>query len=205
MPINALATISVQPDSCSNDLVRQRLIRLAELIRKDGAPYPLTAQLVGVWVDVFQHSQLTPEQIGAAFRRAETACRFFPSPAEVLGFVSAAQASAIEEEAGQKWTRVLEYAVRRSPDIPEHNPPRISDKTRSAIRAAGDLDYIRDCDRESLQWARKRFVEAYVRYVQLEHDGHLLPDGEIKSLLETVAAQKSLPASGKPKEAAAAR
>lgn len=203
MPTNALATISGQPDSSNNDLVRQCLVRLAELIRKDGAPYPLTAQLFKVWVDVFEQSQLSPEQIVAAFRRAEASCKFWPSPAEVLGFITAAQASAVEEEASQKWAKVLEYAVRRSPDIPDRNPPRISERTHSAIRAAGGLDYIRDCDRESLAWARKRFVEAYVRHVQLEHDGHLLPDGTIKNLLRSVAAQKSPPSLRNPRESGA--
>jgi hypothetical protein len=53
---------------------------------------------------------------------------------------------------------------------------------------------MRDCDRASLQWARKRFIEAYVRYSELRKDGHLLPEGEVRNLLAN-AAQKLLPPS----------
>src|SRR5215469_16870188 len=42
---------SGQPGSSQiRGLVRKGLMRLAELIRKDGGPYPLTSQMVNVWV-----------------------------------------------------------------------------------------------------------------------------------------------------------
>jgi len=197
MQTSALATISAQPDSSRIDeLVRQRVARLAECIRRDGAPYPLTAQLVNVWVDVFASANVTPEQVDAAFSKAERSLKsFWPSPGEVMAFISTAETSTTEEEATQKWDKVLEYAVRRSPDIREKNPPRISEHTRRAINAAGGLDFLRDCDRESLQWARKRFIEAYVRYTELQQDQYLLPAGELKTLLAEFSETKALPAS----------
>lgn len=176
--------------------MRERLTRLAELIRKDGAPYQLTPQLVNVWVDVFSRADVSAEQAEGAFDKAERSLKaFWPSPGEVLALVSTIHASAAEEQASVKFTQVLEYAVRCSPDIPEKNPPRISEHTRRAINAAGGLDYLRDCDHESLQWARKRFMEAYVRYSELQHGEHLLPPGEVRDLLASAAQQKLLPAS----------
>src|SRR6516162_5914835 len=62
IPGNALAKTSKQLVCSIEKLVRQRLIRLAELIRKDGAPYPLTSVLVNLWVDVLVRAQIPVER-----------------------------------------------------------------------------------------------------------------------------------------------
>jgi hypothetical protein len=54
---------------------------------------------------------------------------------------------------------------------------------------------VADCDLESKQWARKRFIEAYIRYGELQQEQFLLPDGELKNLLADVAQTKALPVS----------
>jgi hypothetical protein len=193
VPINALAKISQRPAIRSTEqAVRERMVRLAELIRKDGAAYPLTPILVNTWVEVF--ADLKPGQVDAAFSEAERSLKsFWPSPGEVRAFISTAETNAVEEEAAQKWLKVLDYAVRRSPDIREKNPPRISEHTRRAINHAGSLDWIRDCPAKELQWARTRFIEEYIRYAELKQDEHLLPDGEVKNLLADAAQAKALP------------
>jgi hypothetical protein len=189
-----LETISARPGSSETKaLVARHLIRLAELIRKDGAPYPLTVQLVGVWTDVFQRANVEPGQIEAAFQKAERVCKFWPSPADVLGHITTAESNAAEEEAGQKWQRVLDYIRRHyNPDIPPKNAPSITERTQRAISAAGGLALIADCDPESRQWARKRFIEAYVRWGELQQDEYLLPPGEVRDLLAECAASKSV-------------
>jgi hypothetical protein len=194
MPTSALATISKRPASPTDRLVRERLARLAELIRRDGAPYPLTAPLVNVWVDVFARANVTAALAETAFDKAEERLKFWPSPAEVLGFISFERllAKRAEEEAAQKFEQVLAYAIRRSPDIPDRNPPRIRERTQRAINTAGGLDYLRDCDRDSLQWARKRFIDAYIRYGELQQDEYLPPAREIRDLLEASAEQNRL-------------
>jgi len=194
MPSRELSTISAQPDCSIKELMRQRLIRLAECIRKDGAPYPVTPVLVNVWIDVFVRSQITPQQVNAAFEKAERRIRFWPSPGEVLELIEHAKENAGESEAAQKWEVVLAYALQRSPDYADKHAPRILPRTQQAINAAGELDWIRDCDAESLTWARKRFIESYVRWGELQQDQYLLPDGEIKNLVKE-AARKLLPPS----------
>jgi hypothetical protein len=190
VPINALAKISPRP-ACSTsteNVVRERLTRLAELIRKDGAAYPLTPVLVNLWIEVF--ADLSPQHVAAAFSKAEKSLKFWPSPGEVRAFVPI-DAMLEPIEAALKWDTVLAYAVRCSPDYPDKNPPRILPRTQSAINAAGGLGYVRECDRESLTWVRKRFIEAYVRYGELQQSEYLLPEGGVKNLLAT-AAQKLL-------------
>lgn len=194
MPTKELAIISARPGSSPiKELIGQHLVRLAELIRKDGAPYPLTPQLVNVWVDVFERANLKPEQVEAAFHKAERACKFWPSPADVLGFVTTAKSNAVEEEAATKWTKVLDYAVRLSPDYADKNPPRISEQVRRAIAAAGGLTFIRECDSESLPWARKRFIETYLRIEDLQRNEDFLPEGALSNLLADGNEKKLLP------------
>ena len=122
VPINALAKISPRPACSTEQTVRERLARLAELIRKDGAAYPLTPVLVGLWVDVFK--DLAPQQVNAAFSKAEQSLKFWPSPGEVRAFVSTAGTRAAEEEAAKKWDTVLAYALTSARTFPPKIPGR---------------------------------------------------------------------------------
>jgi hypothetical protein len=51
---------------------------------------------------------------------------------------------------------------------------------------------MRECNADELTWARKRFIESYVRWGELQQDQYLLPDGELKTLLEEHAEQLAL-------------
>ena len=46
---------------------------------------------------------------------------------------------------------------------------------------------------EAKQWARKRFIETYVRYGELQQEQFLLPDGKLKELFANAAKTKALP------------
>jgi hypothetical protein len=124
-----------------------------------------------------------------------------PTIADVRQHLKKAQSNAADEEAGQKWTQVLEYIrVRWSPDIPSRNAPGFREQVQRGINAAGGLAYIADCELEAKQWARKRFVEQYIRYGELQQERFLLPDGALKNLLADVAQTKALPSSAVPFE-----
>lgn len=181
----------MQPDSSIK--VRQRLIRLAELIRKDGAAYPLTPILLELWGEVFNRAQITDAQIDAAFDEAERRLRFWPTPAEVLGFILIAEKTSSEEKAALKWDEVRDY-VRNDyhPDLKNHQGRRISEQTGRAIRAAGGLEHISECTGDDLVFARKRFIEAYLRLDELRQHEFLLPEGEVKRLLAETAKTMSV-------------
>jgi hypothetical protein len=199
-PINALSTTSERRDSRTTaEIVRERIVRLAELIRKDGLAYPVSPVMVNLWVKVF--ADVAPHKADAAFDKAEKKLKFWPAPAEVLGFVSTAENKMDQEQAEQKWQQVRDYIrIYYSPDIPprdhdledgrKQNAPRITERTQRAINAAGGLAYLSNCDRESLQWAKKKFIEQYIRYGELQKDEHLLPDGKVRELLADVASTK---------------
>ena len=92
-----------------------------------------------------------------------------PTIGDIRKHLQKAESNALDEEAAQKWTRVLEYIrVQWTPDIPSRNAPDFREQVRRAIHAAGGLAYIADCEPEAKQWARKRFIESYIRYSELE-------------------------------------
>jgi hypothetical protein len=173
-------------------LIRAWIVRFAlnadkPLSEKEQAVY------CSMWEEAF--SDVDGSRLEAAFVACLRSHTFktMPTIGDIRQHLSKAEANAAQLEAEQKWEQVRAYAVRLSPDFPDRKPPNILARTMTAIRAAGGLAYIRDCDPESLQWARKRFIEAYLRYGELRQDSYLLPAGEVRDQLVACAEQKQLP------------
>ena len=145
-----------------------------------------------MWRDGF--ADVEADRLKAAFVACLRSHTFktIPTIGDVRQHLSQAESNASESEAAQKWDTVLAYALSLSPDYSPKNPRPISERTQRAINAAGGLTFIRECDAAALTWARKRFLESYVQWGQLEQDKYLLPDGELKTLLAATA-QKLLP------------
>lgn len=112
-----------------------------------------------------------------------------PTVADIRSHLSKAEENAAQLEAEQKWTQVLAYAQTASPDY-GGRPVRIKEQTRAAINAAGGLDWIRDCQPEDLQWAKKRFIESYRQWTALDKGQYLLPDGATKDSFRALADTK---------------
>lgn len=172
---------SEQPDSSSR-AIREFLAKAAEVYSK-----LITPALVAIWLE--QLGQYSAEVLAPLFRLVFATSKFFPTPADVLEPMTRLLCSPLE--ADMKWFQVLAYAQTTSPDYPSRRMP-IKEQTQAAIRAAGGLDWIRDCPQDDLQWAKKRFVEAFTYWNLLEKNQYLLPDGELKNLIAG-AAQKLLP------------
>ncbi len=163
----------------------------------------ITAPLVGVWVEVL--SAHTPEVLAPLFRKvlqtfkAEYG-RTFPTPADVLEPVAKAEKAATPEAAERAWKRVLD--IRRlhyNPDIPgplTRELAKLPERIRQAARAAGIFREFTESEYESgalHTWGKKRFVESFTAYSDIEQNGFALPEGEIKSLLKDFAETKALP------------
>ena len=168
----------------SSKAIREFLAKAGEVYSKQ-----ITAPLVAIWIE--QLGDYRVEQLEPLFRQVFATCKFFPTPADVLQPLKKTEEAQTPLEAVQKWQQVLTYAQSTSPDIPAR-PIRIKEQTQAAIRAAGGLDWIRDCPKNDLQWAKKRFVEAFTSWTALEKNQFLLPDGELKIPIAG-AADKLLP------------
>ncbi len=140
---------------------------------------------------------LAPDQLDAACRAASPKCTFLPTPAEIRAQIDGAMETATEQAAEVEWGRVLD--LRRlywSPDLEggfSRGMPKLSERVQQAARASGVFRDFESVDGLYV-WAKKRFVESFVAYGELEQDGFLLPDGEIKDLLAEFSQAKALPA-----------
>jgi len=161
------------------------------------ADKPLDAKEQAVYCSMWEEgfSDVDADRLRAAFIACLRSHVFktIPTIGDIRQHLAKAETGAAETEAAKKWDDVQDYAVGRSPDYAEKNPPRILEQTATAIRAAGGLDHIRDCDSESLQWARKRFIESWLRWHELQGNQFLLPPGPIKDRIADVATAKSAP------------
>lgn|SRR5262245_7704038 len=141
--------------------------------------------LTALWLESF--ADIPDAILEAAFRKTIKTCKFWPKVADIREHLDSARKKAGTEVAEQKWLQLLEYIrLYIHPDIPNRGP-RLSERTANAVRAAGGLAYIRECSTDNLQWAKKRFTESYMRWEELQQDEYLLHEGEVKSLLTSVA------------------
>jgi hypothetical protein len=139
----------------------------------------------------------------AAFKKALRACKFWPvKVADIRECIDRTRETAVKEAADLEWQRVLELRrTRWSPDVPGGfygGAPQLSERVQSAARAAG---VFREFTSEEFEngalhtWAKKRFMESYIAWEELDREQFLLPDGELKNLLAETARAKALPPS----------
>jgi hypothetical protein len=186
LPISLSET---QEHSDSTDrLIKEWLFRFGVEHKEDVAPK------LPLWLEAFRG--IPAATLDRLFSRALRTNKFFPKVAEILEPLVSADKNAAPEAAEEAWSRVLE--IRRvywNPDIPgpfDRAVARLSDRVRQAARAAG---VFREVDRakDLHVWAKKRFVESFIAYGELQQDAFLLPDGEIKDLLSGLSRTKVLP------------
>jgi len=180
---------------------------VAKLAVNAGASLDAKTQAVycSIWLEGL--NDLSPQVLLAAFRKTLRECPYWPvKVADIRKHVSRAVANATTDTAEQAWERVLEIRrVSWNPDIPgpfDRAFARLSGRVRHASRAAG---IFREFTAEEYEngalhtWAKKRFLESFHAWGELEQEKFLLPDGEIKNLLIEFAETKALPWT-KPKE-----
>jgi hypothetical protein len=184
-------------DSASTDrLIREWLFRFGLNFDKD------VVSLLPLWLETF--GGMNPAILERLFNRALRTCKFFPKVSEILEPLESAEKAAAPEAAEEAWRQVLE--IRRlhwNPDMRRRDPytptpferatAALSERVAQAARAAGvwrDFDSVADLH----TWAKKRFIESFIAWGELEQDKFLLPEGEVKELLAGVANLKALPA-----------
>jgi hypothetical protein len=180
----------MQKRSDSTDApIRQWLFRFGVEHKEDIAPR------LPLWLEAFDG--MDPVILESLFKRALKTCRFFPKIAEILEPIHKAEETAVPRAAEEAWQHV--WDIRRlyyNPDMPQAlswHLGQLSERVQQAARAAG---VFRDFESvEALHtWAKKRFIESFIAWGEVEQDKFLLPDGEIKNLLAGVAKLKALPA-----------
>jgi hypothetical protein len=192
-------TIQSRPHSqrCEDkaDLIRLWIGKLA--LNAGQALTPTSAGVFeALWNEGFE--DLPYGVLEQAFRRTLQTCKYWPvKVSDVREHVSRTEQVASIVEADSKWEHVLEYIrLYFNPDLPggaSRGAPRITERTMTAIRAAGGLAWIADCPRDQLVWARKAFCESYSAWETLQRDQYLLPDSSpVKALINGISEIKTL-------------
>jgi hypothetical protein len=195
LPISLCKT---REHSDSDSLIREWLFRFGVEHKEDIAPR------LPVWLEAFGGMDAGTLEI--LFQRAMRSCKFFPKVSEILEPMRTVKQSAMDDAGERAWQRVLEIRrVHWDPDIPgpfDRAVAGLSERVRQAARVAGVFrEFTADeYERGALHtWAKKRFIESFHAWDELEQGKFLLPDGETKKLLIECAETKALPWT-KPKE-----
>jgi hypothetical protein len=188
--LQSLQSKTQEPSASTEALIRQWLFRFGVEHNVDIAPR------LPLWLEAF--GAMEPATLERLFRQAITTCKFFPKVSDILAPIE--ESPAAQTAAELKWTEVLDFVrVHYSADLPGgiSGNRRISERTMTAIRAAGGVPWIADCPGDALVWCKKAFVESYIAWETLERDQYLLPEGSpVKALISNAAACKALPAPG---------
>lgn len=186
--MSTLSETAKRPESPSSDsIARKWLVIFAEMFDVD---LTQRARMVEIWCRAL--SDLPPAVLGRACERTVRTTRFFPKPGEIRVHVDEADAAGLQVEAERAWEIALEYA--RQWDGSRH-APGLPGKIERVVRCAGGLHWLEGCPESELQWARKRFIEAFSRADELERSGELLTRGDARSILRELAASGDAPKS----------
>ena len=96
------------------------------------------------------------EQIEAAFKRAVNECRFFPKPADLVGFISADTGK--DDQPKLAWAKVDQSVRKHGPwSNVQFDDPVI----HSVIEAMGGWSKLCSCTNDEWVWRQKDFEELY--------------------------------------------
>jgi hypothetical protein len=163
----------------------------------------LNAKTQGVFASIWRDGlgDLPLDVLQAAFQKTLKECAYWPvKVADIRRHVVKAKEVATADTAERAWQRVLEIRrVHWSPDIPgpfQRALAQLSERVRQAARAAGVFREFTEAEFKNgalHTWAKKRFIESFHAWGELEQSKFLLPEGETKKLLIEFAETKALP------------
>lgn len=121
-----------------------------------------------------------------------TACPF-PVPAHVRAQIDTARENLTMVKAQIAWETTLDW-IRRwyRPDCRDMKVKPLEEIAFRCLTAAGGPSHVAECSLEDLVWAKKRFIEAYLSFSQLQADQHFLPGSEAKQILQGLAPEESV-------------
>jgi hypothetical protein len=148
--------------------------------------------LVPLWIEALSGWRIDLTE--AAFRKLiqtfepTSACKF-PSPAHVLKLLEHRAEVNLEDEAETEWQSLLQkIEAHYHPDVGWRGP-KLSSRSDHAAKAASGIHYISQCSEGDLVWAKKRFIECYLRDEKMQSEDF---SPEMKQLMNPLAALKSM-------------
>ena len=187
------AKCSSETQERRDSTVKAWLIRLSATF-----PRELPPEIFSVWIRAL--SDLRLETIEAAFAQIEktfkpTSACTFPVPGHVRELVITANAGLLESEAETAWQKTMRVIAKHycGADIgwDRHAAPLIG-RVDHAARAAGGVPFLATCAEEELVWAKKRFIECYLRDENLPEWEQFGMPRELLQIVADIAKKKEL-------------
>ena len=154
----------------------------------------LDATALGVYQAIWEEGfeDLDYRVLEVAFRKTLRGCKFWPvKVADVRTHIDQANAKGLQLEAEEAW-RVWVKQVDRHyhPDLGwDRGTPQLPAITEHAARAAGGAFWVSICPESDMQWARKRFLEAYTLAHETGQVQNLLTRGKARKILASLASE----------------
>ena len=164
-------------------MIRKWIVVFGELFARD-----ITAPLVDSWCNLLE--DIEPNLLMKACECAAKTCKFFPTPADVRSQIDHCNMRGMQLEAEDAWPCALDWVQRYfHPDIGvARGAPELPAATQHAIIAAGGMRWIAGCPESELQWAKKRFVEDFMRIHETRQSQNLLTRPEARRILANLDA-----------------
>lgn len=107
----------------------------------------------------------------------------FPVPAHVFSLLNEAKELARTGRAEDAWLHALATLTEQfHPDVGWRGP-KLAERVHRAVEAAGGIRYLWMAGPDKLVWAKKEFIECYLRDEKLAEYADLLPAPELQALL----------------------
>ena len=146
-------------------IVRLWLIRFSAIYDRQ-----VNSALPNLWCESL--CDLSIESVEVALRKIEStfiptsACPY-PTPGHVRKLIEISSQLRTEQEADQAWQSAMHACEQQyHPDIGWRGP-KLTERVARAIASAGGVHYVTQCSCDELVWAKKRFVESYLRAEKL--------------------------------------
>lgn len=176
---------------------RDLLIRKWVTVLAEAYDFRLADSLPKIWILAL--ADLSPEVIEAGFKRLLKTWRpdfgrKFPAPADLLAMIESTETLAKNSAAENAWHGLLAAIERQYHPDTGWRGPRLPVPIDHAARAANGVHYLSQCPEQELVWAKKRFVECYLRDEAIEQNAPLLPAApDVQAAIAKLADQKAMP------------
>ena len=164
---------SAEPDF----FIREQLVIVSEIFRD--AEFPPTPRTFDIWVRLFRNVpvprlELAFDQLLKTWKPDYG--RKFPVPSDLTAILEPHPKLVLDEQVETTWQKTLKSLTRQyHPDLGWRGP-ELDERVRRALEAAGGIHYVWMAPADQLVWAKKAFVEAYLRAIELEKHAGLLPE-----------------------------
>lgn len=163
-----------EPPDSSREEIRKFLVKAGEIHGRQ-----VTSALVSIWCEELPN--LPPQILRPLLTKVLHTTTFFPVLADVLRHIEKVDLAADSVAAEQEWQKVMRQFC-----WSDLNPRQLSERTFRAALAAGGFDHLASCTTDDLQWAKKRFIEAYANLRTVEENTLYLDQATSQKLLNSV-------------------